>query len=271
MSAAGFEVFRCVPLGTRLRREACADRHRRAIGGAGRSFKGEAPLSGAATCATCELGICHAAGERPDRWIDGELVEVSRLRLPARPDTVNAGADAPSEEPPRPTYGGSPPPPAPAVEEAPRGAHGEEGERVAKPKRIECGHRGEGCHGSFERTHGRQLFCPPCGEARRVERSRARQRERRAAAKAAKADREELDELEERGRPSGSLLEALDKAKASFEAKGARLPLLEALEAHGEDPPAPVQRRDVAAARRRLLVVELFGFELLAVRLGGDR
>lgn len=56
------ELFSCIPLGCRLTRSSCAQRHERAKRP---GVKGEARFY-AATCRDCETGAAHARGERPD-------------------------------------------------------------------------------------------------------------------------------------------------------------------------------------------------------------
>lgn len=69
------ELFRCVPLGCRLTRAACAARSvtARAPGRAG-----VVSLASSA-CVDCEIGAAHRKGESPATWPDGASLEVTAI------------------------------------------------------------------------------------------------------------------------------------------------------------------------------------------------
>lgn len=64
--------FKCVPIGTRLTREACGARHLNA----GKPWEPGARKVKvwSEVCAKCELGAAHGRGERPRVWADGTPV-----------------------------------------------------------------------------------------------------------------------------------------------------------------------------------------------------
>lgn len=73
------QMFSCRELGTKLRREACGERHLRADREVNKrgTPKGSYHLVGNGRCAECQTGAAHARGEEPDAWPDGEPVELS--------------------------------------------------------------------------------------------------------------------------------------------------------------------------------------------------
>lgn len=113
------ELFRCVPLGVKLTRSSCGDRHQRA----GREMRhegkqGAAHLVGAQRCATCPVGAAHSRGEKPDAWDDGaplELVDAPTVPEPGRSKWTGSG-EVPSSPPAPPARSTILPPPPPTSE-----------------------------------------------------------------------------------------------------------------------------------------------------------
>lgn len=74
MSATAAELFRCIPLGCKLRRSACGEKHvLHRDGSSGQRI---------AVCATCEIGTAHHRGETPTAWPDGTPLELVTITLP---------------------------------------------------------------------------------------------------------------------------------------------------------------------------------------------
>lgn len=132
-------LFRCIPLGTTLRRRACGARHLRAeldVRGGGK--KG-VPRMDCGTCATCVVGAAHARGETPSDWPDGEPLALRDLALaPTHPAPRSEERSEPAST--------SPPTEAP-VRSAPRAAvpdpHEERDGGPVTRKRVLIEYRGE--------------------------------------------------------------------------------------------------------------------------------
>jgi hypothetical protein len=110
------ELFRCEPLGVKLTRKSCGDRHVRA----GRELRhegkqGQPLMVGAQRCAACPIGGAHARGETPDV----ELVAAPTLPEPGRSKWTSA-EDLPSAPPPPMPRSIRPPPPTTEGKPMPR-------------------------------------------------------------------------------------------------------------------------------------------------------
>jgi hypothetical protein len=70
------ELFKCVPLGTKLARSSCGKRHTEA--GGPRVGNGVSTVRESA-CRACPIGAAHARGETPTTWPTGEAVVVVQL------------------------------------------------------------------------------------------------------------------------------------------------------------------------------------------------
>ena len=204
------ERFLCVPLGTKLARRGCADRHERAKReAAGKGARGQSKLVDS-VCVDCPVGAAHARGEEPARWPDGAALETDTINLPGPGSTrLTGGQDSKSEprdeatarmgaEPAEVERGEGQPGADPGKERgaARRGgdSSGGAGRGAAAPttkgarvgatgSTAECPEQGPDCEGEFVRRHNRQKFCPPCGESRKARLKRENQKKRREASK----------------------------------------------------------------------------------------
>lgn len=73
------EHFVCVPLGTKLSRSSCAERHAKA-GKIQRGLYATNVVLHAPSCATCPIGAAHARGEEPSAWPDGARLELVTIK-----------------------------------------------------------------------------------------------------------------------------------------------------------------------------------------------
>lgn len=76
--STALETFVCRRIqGARLTRLSCGARYTSLNAPGARA---EAKATGGAACLGCAMGRAHAKGERPTRWLDGQLVELRKVR-----------------------------------------------------------------------------------------------------------------------------------------------------------------------------------------------